>query len=254
MPRDIPFFIIAGNQRCGTNYMRDIFMRQTNIYPYGEVFFPDIHITHNFDGHFFSFYKDKLAEDKYNIFFNNPDIFDGIFEDYINEIIKFSPRKISCIDIKSDCFATIPRIYECIEKLNIKLLHIYRKDKIKRALSQAVLNSSFDCNRKFNPTYNNSVPYVYIDPQSVYNNILSANGFDHFVKQRYPDTLRLSVCYEDLISQPEEWEAIRSFIGFDGEIHPDRAFTKQQNLSSPAKVENHHEIIEFLSERGIVGS
>ncbi|MEE8662253.1 MAG: hypothetical protein SOH81_01555 [Acetobacter sp.] len=245
------FFIIVGNQRCGTNYLRDIFMRQTNIYPYGEVFFPDVNISHNFDGHFFLFYKQMIEEDKYNIFFNNPDIFDRIFERYVSEIMNFCPRSISCFDIKSDCFINIPRIYECISNLNIKILHIYRRDKIKRAMSQAVLNKCFDVENSFNPNFQNENDPISLDIDAVYNNILSADGFDSFIFDRYSEQQRLSVCYEDLLTQPDSWEHIRGFLGFEGSINPQGAFTKQQGLGTSSRITNYDEIIKYLSSKGI---
>ena len=245
------FFIIVGNQRCGTNYLRDIFMRQTNIYPYGEVFFPDVNITHNFDGHFFTFYREMIAQDKYNIFFNNPDIFDGLFERYVSEIIKFSPREKSCFDVKSDCFINVPRLYECIKNLDIKVLHLYRRDKIGRALSQAVLHQSFSAENGFNPTRHNAGDVISVDKDAVYRNILAADGFDEFVRKRYSDEQRLSVCYEDLIAESSSWESIRSFLRFEGDILPQKAFAKRQGLGAVSRVANHNEIIEYLASKGI---
>ena len=245
------FFIIVGNQRCGTKYLRDIFMRYTNIYPYGEVFFPDVNITHNFDGHFFYFYKEMIAQDRYNIFFNNPDIFDSIFEKYVSEIIKFSPREKSCFDVKSDCFINVPRLYECIKNLDIKILHLYRRDKIGRALSQAVLHQSFNVENGFNPTRHNDGNAIFVEQDAVYRNILAADGFDNFVRNLYSTEQCLSVCYEDLIAESSSWASIRSFLKFEGDILPQKAFTKRQGLGSVSRVVNYDEIIEYLASKGI---
>ncbi|WP_173577733.1 sulfotransferase [Acetobacter fallax] len=249
---DRPFFIIVGNQRSGTNYIRDIFMRQTDIYPYGEVFFPDVHITHNFDGHFFQFYRDKIAEDKYNIFFNNGVIFDALFSSYIDEIVQYSPRKISCFDVKSDCFLTVPRLYECIELMNIRVLHLHRRDRLGRALSQAVLDRCFNVDEQFNPTRSNTAPSVELDPALIARMLSAADGFDTFITKRYPAHQRLSVCYEDLLESPSHWEKIRNFTGFTGDIRPQAAFTKRQGLGTKSRVSNYDEIVRFLTDNNLL--
>ena len=90
-----------------------------------------------------------------------------------------------------------------------------------------------------------------VDKDAVYRNILAADGFDEFVRKRYSDEQRLSVCYEDLIAESSSWESIRSFLRFEGDILPQKAFAKRQGLGAVSRVANHNEIIEYLASKGI---
>ncbi len=239
-------FLIACPARSGSTMLVRLLQSHPDIWANGEVF---VGRNGREIGALAGVYGKKIREEK--------GAKDSLVKELRKEPIKFfykyvldaQGKKVSGFKLKSD--ELIKRNYAFLKDIvskdkDIKIIHLNRRNLLKRYLSWCVVNKMTGVTLVTNEQEAPDVKKIRLDPKECLKDFEMAEKREIFLRDLFKDHRSIDVEYENLVSSPDEWHfKLCDFLG----VSKKRLTTSTKKIISNKlsdSIENYEELYSFF--------
>lgn len=248
-------FVVAATQRSGTAFFGSVLNKHPEIYLFSELFLD--YAYKDDPNNFYNFWLKKIMEDNINITYRYR--INNIRNFLLHEYNSVENMTAIGIDIKYTELQRIPEIIFLMEELNIKVIHIVRKNILKTYISNYLNNMKQQLKRSAHGKKKVPAVKVYIKPDNALIHELERrrNEINYFSNVFSKNLLCLEINYEDLFENSQSQsetivsqvlDQIYDFLCVQERRHDLITNLKKTNPNKLTElIENYDEVADFLS-------
>jgi hypothetical protein len=248
-------FVVAVTQRSGTTFFGSVLNKHPEIYLFGEVFYDGAYKDD--PNNFYNFWLKKIMEDNINITYRYR--MNNIRNFLLHKYNSVENKTAIGVDIKYTELQRIPEIIFIMKELNIKVIHIVRKNILKTHISCCLNNMQQQLKRGAHGKKKVPAVKVYIKPDNalIHEFERRRNEMNHFSNVFSRNLLCLEINYEDFFSNsqsesetivPQVLDQTCDFLCVQGNRHDLTTNLKKTNPNKLTElIENYDEVADFLS-------